>query len=96
MINDKIKELTEKFARLATETKETTEELQRAIRESHSEIVAGDRVQCIKGNHEDLKGTVIRTTKVFVHIKVDGYPTTFKNHPSRKGSPACRNYKSTK
>ena len=87
MINDKIKELTEKLARLATETKETTEELQRAIRESRLEIVAGDRVQCIvKGNHEGLKGTVIRTTKVFVHIKVDGYvyPKTFKESSIKK------------
>ena len=90
MINDKIKELTDKLTRLAIETKETTEELQRTIRESHSEIVAGDRVQCIKGNHEGIKGTVTRTTKAFAHIKADEYPKTFRYSSTKKKKSSLR------
>jgi hypothetical protein len=90
MINEQIKELTEKLARLATETKQTTQELQKLINDSQLEIVAGDRVQCIKGNHEGLKGTVIRTTKVFVHIRVDEYPKTFKEPSIKKRKSSLR------
>jgi hypothetical protein len=90
MSNEQIQELTDKLARLATETKETTEKLQRVLREKHSTIVAGDRVQCTKGDHEGQKGTVIRTTKVFAHVRVDGYPESFKLASIKKRKTSLR------
>ena len=94
MSNEQIQELTNKLARLATETKETTERLQQILREKHSTIAAGDRVQCTKGDHEGRKGTVIRTTKCFAHVRVDGYPEVFKLASIKKRKTSLRKFKS--